>query len=141
MGYSFSPHLKKRFSKGAAQKQPGQRRKRFKDNFLCLLKLTRKIILVDFNFPAKYLPNHIYFVILRAKLKQAVKNFVPDNYKRYKKIAAAFYCGNVNCEDSVKDKLNGVKAICIPFSKEKKRGSCVYCGKDSKEVAYFAKSY
>ncbi|HLC56809.1 MAG TPA: proline--tRNA ligase [Candidatus Nanoarchaeia archaeon] len=78
---------------------------------------------------------------LDESIKEASNWKELENVINDKKIAAAFYCGNVNCEDSVKDKLNGVKAICIPFSKEKKRGSCVYCGKDSKEVAYFAKSY
>ena len=73
---------------------------------------------------------------------QNIKNF--DELKKTidaKKIASTYYCENSNCEDAIKDKLNGVKAICIPFTKEKSKGNCVNCNKESTQITYFAKAY
>ena len=73
---------------------------------------------------------------------QNIKNF--DELKKAidsKKIASTYYCENSNCEDAIKDKLNGVKAVCIPFTKEKSKGNCVNCNKESTQITYFAKTY
>ncbi|MEK6904259.1 MAG: proline--tRNA ligase [Nanoarchaeota archaeon] len=58
-----------------------------------------------------------------------------------KKIAAGMHCGDISCEDNVKDKLEGVKAMSMPFGQEKKTGKCVVCGSHGKYFVYFAKSY
>src|SRR3989338_8684961 len=64
MGYSFSPHIKGkklfkriRFTSVSLPKLPK------------LKKTARKIVLADFNLSSRYLPNHIYFVVLRAKAR------------------------------------------------------------------------
>lgn len=68
--------------------------------------------------------------------------------KRRKLVKAAF-CGEVSCEDHIKDKTGGATSRCIPFVRDAKdgddvvkaKGSCVHCGKDAKFVTYFSKNY
>lgn len=57
-----------------------------------------------------------------------------------KKLVRTHWCESKECEESIKDKTNGAKIICIPFD-EKPKGKCVHCGKDSKHEVYVAKSY
>ncbi len=69
-----------------------------------------------------------------------------DELKRILKerggIVQAHWCGNVQCEDKVKE-LTGAKISNMPFDKQGhgSDGKCVYCGNASKYVANFAKSY
>ena len=65
-------------------------------------------------------------------LKRAIEN---------KKIAAAYHCQDLKCEDSLKNKINGIKAICIPLNKAKKNDKCILCNKTQSMIVYFAKSY
>lgn len=58
-----------------------------------------------------------------------------------KKLIKAFWCGGNSCEDSVKDKTEGVKIITIPFDQPKKLGDCVHCKKPAQKLVLFAKSY
>ncbi len=58
-----------------------------------------------------------------------------------RKIALAFYCEKVSCEDNIREKFAGVKIICIPFEQKKAEGPCIMCQQRSKEQAYIAKSY
>lgn len=58
-----------------------------------------------------------------------------------KKLIKAFWCSNGSCEDSIKDKTEGVKIITIPFDQPKKLGDCILCKKPAQILALFAKSY
>ena len=52
------------------------------------------------------------------------------------------WCGSVECADAMKEKTNGGTIRGSLFNKkEKVSNKCIYCGKNAKEVVYFAKSY
>src|SRR3989338_956334 len=71
-----------------------------------------------------------------------VKNITEFNKAiENKKIAAAYHCQDLKCEDSLKNKINGIKAICIPLNKAKKNDKCILCNKTQSMIVYFAKSY
>jgi prolyl-tRNA synthetase len=57
-----------------------------------------------------------------------------------KKLVRTNWCEGAECEESIKDKTNGAKILCIPFG-EKPHGKCAVCGKPSKHDIYVAKSY
>lgn len=50
------------------------------------------------------------------------------------------WCGNVECENKIKDEL-GLKSRCIPFGHEDSDGNCIVCGKEGKHKIYFGKQY
>ena len=50
------------------------------------------------------------------------------------------WCGNVECENKIKEDL-GLKSRCIPFGLSEPDGKCVVCGKESKTKIYFGKQY
>jgi prolyl-tRNA synthetase len=56
-----------------------------------------------------------------------------------KKIVKTSWCGDSECEELIKDKTGGATSRCI--IEEKASGKCSHCGKDSKVVIYFSKSY
>ncbi|NQU98647.1 proline--tRNA ligase [Candidatus Woesearchaeota archaeon] len=58
-----------------------------------------------------------------------------------KKIAYSPWCGEVDCEDWLKDKSGGAKSVNIPFKQKKIKKKCVQCEKKANFYAYFAKSY
>ena len=58
-----------------------------------------------------------------------------------RKFVKAFFCGKEECEDWIKDKTGGATSRLIPFKQPKKLGECVYCKKQGKFLAYFAKAY
>lgn len=69
------------------------------------------------------------------------------NYDEFKKVLAdklgfihAPWCGDAKCENSIKEET-GAKITNIPFDQSKLNGKCIYCGKDAKYMANFAKSY
>lgn len=69
------------------------------------------------------------------------------DYAEFKKILEAKkgmlhagWCGGKECEAKVKDET-GAKITNIPFEQGEKIEKCVYCGKKSKHMANFAKSY
>jgi len=70
-----------------------------------------------------------------------------ENYEEFKKILSekggfikASWCGNRECEEKIKEET-GATIRLIPFEREEPFSKCIYCGKEAKEVAYFAKSY
>ncbi|MGC8572018.1 MAG: proline--tRNA ligase [Candidatus Micrarchaeia archaeon] len=72
---------------------------------------------------------------------------VVSNYDEFKKTLASKlgfihtpWCGETECEDHIKEET-GAKITNIPFDQSKLKGKCVYCGKDAKYMANFAKSY
>lgn len=58
-----------------------------------------------------------------------------------KQIALSLFCGEIKCEDWIKDKTGGASSRCIPLNQERVTGKCVHCDKEAKFWAYFAKSY
>jgi len=74
------------------------------------------------------------------------KNIVEvDNWNDFlkaikaKKIPKAFFCGEKECEESIKFESDGATSRCIKSDKE--TGKCVKCGKKAKYKVYFSKSY
>lgn len=51
----------------------------------------------------------------------------------------AYWCGNIECEDTIKSKT-GATIRLLTFTEDKPK-PCVYCGKESQKLAYFAKAY
>ena len=58
-----------------------------------------------------------------------------------RKLIKAFFCGNVECEDYIKDKTEGATSRLIPLQQPKKIGKCIHCNKEGKFLVYFAKAY
>ncbi len=52
----------------------------------------------------------------------------------------ACWCLSSECEEKIKEET-GATIRLIPFEKEKPFSNCIYCGKEAKEVVYFAKAY
>ena len=52
----------------------------------------------------------------------------------------AMWCGDVACEEKIKEET-GATSRCIPFEQEKVADTCVCCGKEAKEMVYWAKAY
>lgn len=50
------------------------------------------------------------------------------------------WCGDVACENKIKDDL-GLKSRCIPFENHEPDGKCICCGKEAKTKIYFGKQY
>ncbi len=52
----------------------------------------------------------------------------------------AMWCGDVACEEKIKEETTATSR-CIPFEQEKVADTCVCCGKEAKEMVYWAKAY
>ncbi|MDX9863737.1 MAG: proline--tRNA ligase [Anaerolineaceae bacterium] len=65
---------------------------------------------------------------------EALKNVVQDGW------AFSWWCGDADCEAAVKEDTKAT-IRCIPLEQPGGSGKCVYCGKEAKEKAYFAKAY
>ncbi len=80
----------------------------------------------------KFLESHITTVKNYEEFKKALKNkggFIK-----------ACWCSSSTCEEKIKEET-GATIRLIPFEKEEPFSNCVYCGKEAKEVVYFAKAY
>ena len=53
----------------------------------------------------------------------------------------AMWCGDVECEDKLKEETGGVKSRCIPFVEEHLSDVCACCGKPAKHMVYWAVAY
>ncbi len=76
------------------------------------------------------------------------KTYVARNYDEFLDIAAnkpgfikAMWCGDVECENKIKEDTGGVKSRCIPFEEEHLSDVCVCCGKPAKHQVYWGKQY
>ena len=65
---------------------------------------------------------------------ETLKDVVQDGW------AFSWWCGDAACEAAVKEDTKAT-IRCIPMEQPGGTGKCVYCGKASKEKAYFAKAY
>ncbi len=92
---------------------------------------------------------------IQASLFQAAAAFLKENtreardYREFKDImetkrgfVKSFWCGSDACEDKIKDDTMATIRV-IPIDKESQpvTGACVYCGKEAKAAAYFARAY
>ena len=80
-----------------------------------------------------------------AALKSSIRK--ADNYEEFKRIietdggfVRACWCGSSDCEDAIKAEI-GATIRTLPFQDEATFAACVKCGKPSKAVGYFARSY
>jgi len=72
----------------------------------------------------------------KAKTYSELKHIIENN----RGFVQACWCGDATCEEKIKDET-GAKITNIPFKQEKIFSKCIYCGKEAKYVANFAKSY
>lgn len=67
-----------------------------------------------------------------------------DELKEMSKKTGGFayvnWCGNVECENKIKDEL-GLKSRCIPFENQEPDGKCICCNQTAKTKIYFGKQY
>ncbi len=80
----------------------------------------------------KYMDEHVTRVKTYAEFKKALDE--------KKGILKASWCGKQKCEDAVKEET-GAKITNMPFDDQKVFSKCVYCGKEAKHVANFARSH
>ncbi|MBL4952851.1 proline--tRNA ligase [Neobacillus sp. OS1-32] len=52
----------------------------------------------------------------------------------------AMWCGDLACEEKIKEET-GATSRCIPFEQEHLSDKCVCCGKEAKQMVYWAKAY
>ncbi len=53
----------------------------------------------------------------------------------------AMWCGDVACEEKIKDETGGVKSRCIPFVEDHLSDVCVCCGKKAKHMVVWGRQY
>ena len=53
----------------------------------------------------------------------------------------AMWCGDVECEESIKEQTGGVKSRCIPFVEDHLSDVCVCCGKPAKHMVVWGRQY
>lgn len=53
----------------------------------------------------------------------------------------AYWCGDTGCEEKIKDETKAT-IRCIPLGPEQEeKGNCLFCGKESGQMVYFARAY
>ncbi len=86
---------------------------------------------------------------LFTRAKKFLKENIRDtsDYNEFKKIIEkqrglikTYWCGSKDCEDKIKEETKA-SIRCIPFEQEKASGKCIYCGKESSTLVYFARAY
>jgi prolyl-tRNA synthetase len=90
---------------------------------------------------------------IQENLFNKAKSFLQKNirevsdYNKFKEIIEkkrglikTYWCGNKDCEDKIKEETKA-SIRCIPFEQEEASGKCIYCGKESSTLVYFARAY
>ncbi|MDI6690432.1 MAG: proline--tRNA ligase [Candidatus Bathyarchaeota archaeon] len=90
---------------------------------------------------------------IQKNLFNKAKKFLEENittvntYEEFKKtlkekggFIRACWCADSACEEKIKEETGATIRI-MPFEKEKTFAKCIYCGKEAKEVVYFARAY
>ena len=87
-------------------------------------------------------------LVTRARKNLAEKTHTATTFDEFLALAKeeggfikAMWCGNVECEDKIKDVTGGVKSRCIPFKEEKLSDVCVCCGKPAKHMVVWGRQY
>ena len=86
-------------------------------------------------------------LLAKAKAVLQDKTSSVQSYDEFKKVLEekggfikAAWCGSTDCEAKVKDEMGATIRV-RPFQKETPTSGCGVCGKEAKEVVYFARSY
>lgn len=90
---------------------------------------------------------------IQENLFTRAKKFLEENisetsdYNEFKKIIEkqrglikTYWCGSKDCEEKIKEETKA-SIRCIPFEQEEASGKCIYCGKESSTLVYFARAY
>lgn len=86
---------------------------------------------------------------LFTRAKKFLKENISEtsNYNEFKKIIEkqrglikTYWCGSKDCEEKIKEETKA-SIRCIPFEQEEASGKCIYCGKESSTLVYFARAY
>lgn len=90
---------------------------------------------------------------IQENLFQKARKFLEENirevanFEEFKEIIEekkglikTYWCGGRNCEEKIKEETKA-SIRCIPFESEKVSGKCIYCGKESSILVYFARAY
>ncbi len=90
---------------------------------------------------------------IQENLFQKARNFLEENirevanFEEFKEIIEekkglikTYWCGGRDCEEKIKEETKA-SIRCIPFEPEKVSGKCIYCGKESSILVYFARAY
>ena len=87
-------------------------------------------------------------LIEKAQANLESKTHVATTHEEFLDIAAnkpgfikAMWCGDVACEDQLKDETGGVKSRCIPFVEDHLSDVCVCCGKKAKHMVVWGRQY
>jgi prolyl-tRNA synthetase len=87
-------------------------------------------------------------LVERARKNLAEKTHTAATYEEFLDIAAnkpgfikAMWCGDVECENNLKDATGGVKSRCIPFVEDHLSDKCVCCGKPAKHMVVWGRQY
>jgi prolyl-tRNA synthetase len=90
---------------------------------------------------------------IQSNLFSRAKKFLEDNittvktYDEFKEILKkkggfirACWCSSPTCEEKIKEET-GATIRTVPFEKEQTFSTCIYCGKEAKDVVYFGRAY
>ena len=73
--------------------------------------------------------------------------FIPADFENFKSIIQdkggfllAGWCGEEQCESKIKEET-GAGIRVIPFDQKDKQATCIYCGRESKKAAIYARAY
>ncbi len=83
----------------------------------------------------------------KAETMLQEKSYEVKNYERFKEIMRgkrgfvwAFWCGDPACEAKIKKETKATTRL-LPLKREKEKGKCIYCGKETEEKWLFAQAY
>ncbi|RKU16747.1 proline--tRNA ligase [Candidatus Poribacteria bacterium] len=84
-------------------------------------------------------------MLKRATEFRDANTFEPKDYDEFKGIvetgfARAWWCGNAECEDKVKEETQAT-IRCIPTAQPDSDGTCIVCGTQANEITIFARAY
>jgi len=97
-----------------------------------VLKLLDEIQENLFNKAKKFLEEHITQAYDYSQFKEILE--------KKGGFIKACWCGKTECEDKIKEETGATIRV-IPFKNEEVFSRCIYCKKEAKKVAYFAKAY
>lgn len=88
--------------------------------------------------------NNLY---TRAKRQLELNIRTAKSYEEFKRIleeaggfVRACWCGLAECEAKIKDDT-GATIRAVPLKREEVFGNCIFCGKNARDVVYFARAY
>src|SRR3984957_20275419 len=81
----------------------------------------------------------------RALAFRNAHTFEPKNFDEFRQVvetgfARSHWCGDSKCEEQIKEATKATLR-CIPVEQPGGSGPCIFCGRESKEIAIFGKAY